>query len=155
MLIKELMELKEAVDYDKHSFIGKIRRGKEANEKGWKEFGKGLSIAFSSPSRRGGEPTEQEKAAVEKTVRNSNRYKNLVDGNLTPGGFPKVKAPHVEKFEKQRKDAEVAARVEALSDKDLFKYEDMFKHHLGFGDDRQARKTLNTIRAEIKKRKLK
>jgi hypothetical protein len=64
--------------YNKHSFIGKIRRGREADNKGWGELG--------NLFRAG----KDEKAA-EKALRKGNRYYNMVRGdNKTPGGFPKT-----------------------------------------------------------------
>lgn len=68
----------EAVDYDKHSFIGKIRRGREADNKGWGQLGQLFAAG------------KDEKAA-EKALRKGNRYYNMTRGdNKTPGGFPKT-----------------------------------------------------------------
>ena len=63
--------------YDKHSFIGKIRRGREADNKGWGQLGN----LFAA---------DNEKDA-EKALRKGNRYYNMTRGsNKTPGGFPKT-----------------------------------------------------------------
>lgn len=73
-------ELEEGI-FDKKGFIGKIKRGSEANKKGWQTFGQGLGAAL-----RGDEK------GTRKGVRNSNRYYNLThnsDTARTPGGFPK------------------------------------------------------------------
>jgi hypothetical protein len=64
--------------YNKHSFIGKIRRGREADNKGWGQLGQLFAAG------------KDEKAA-EKALRKGNRYYNMVRGNnKTPGGFPKT-----------------------------------------------------------------
>lgn len=63
--------------YNKHSFIGKIRRGREADDKGWEQLGK----LFRA---------DNEKDA-KKALRKGNRYYNMIRGdNKTPGGFPKT-----------------------------------------------------------------
>lgn len=63
--------------YNKHSFIGKIRRGREADNKGWGQLGK----LFQA---------DNEKDA-EKALRKGNRYYNMTRGsNKTAGGFPKT-----------------------------------------------------------------
>ena len=63
--------------YDKHSFVGKIRRGIEADNKGWGQLGN----LFAA---------DNEKDA-EKALRKGNRYYNMTRGsNKTPGGFPKT-----------------------------------------------------------------
>lgn len=63
--------------YDKHSFVGKIRRGREADNKGWGQLGQ----LFAA---------DNEKDA-EKALRKGNRYYNMTRGNnKTPGGFPKT-----------------------------------------------------------------
>ena len=64
--------------YNKHSFVGKIRRGHEADTKGWRELGNLFAAG------------DDEKAA-EKALRKGNRYYNMTRGsNKTPGGFPKT-----------------------------------------------------------------
>jgi hypothetical protein len=64
--------------YDKHSFIGKIRRGREADNKGWGQLGQLFAAG------------KDEKAA-EKALRKGNRYYNMTRGdNKTAGGFPKT-----------------------------------------------------------------
>ena len=63
--------------YDKHSFVGKIRRGREADNKGWGQLGK----LFAA---------DKEEDAM-KALRRGNRYYNMTRGsNRTPGGFPKT-----------------------------------------------------------------
>jgi hypothetical protein len=69
-------------ELDKKSLLGRIKRGDEANKKGWASFGKVITH-----SRAGGDQKEAQKA-----IRNSNRYYNLTRGGKkgkTAGGFPK------------------------------------------------------------------
>ena len=67
------------VGYNKHSFTGKIKRGIEADNKGW---------GTSSDVMRSANAGDEEGAR--KARRNSNRYYNLTRGdNKTPSGFPK------------------------------------------------------------------
>lgn len=80
---KEVDESVEQIDeLDKKSLLGRIKRGNEAEKKGWASFGKVIKH-----SQHGGDQKEAEKA-----IRNSNRYYNLTSGGKkgkTAGGFPK------------------------------------------------------------------
>lgn len=79
-----------AVDYDKHSFLGKMKRREEADNKGWGQAGKVTSSA-SDPE------------AAHKAMRKSNRYYNLVRGdNKTAAGFPKASTRHVDKVDAEK-----------------------------------------------------
>jgi hypothetical protein len=63
--------------YDKHSFIGKIRRSREADNKGWGQLGQQFAANSEEEYR--------------KALRKGNRYYNMTRGdNKTPGGFPKT-----------------------------------------------------------------
>lgn len=63
--------------YDKHSFVGKIRRGIEADDKGWEQTGKLIRADNEEDAK--------------KALRKSNRYYNMIRGsNRTPDGFPKT-----------------------------------------------------------------
>lgn len=64
--------------YNKHSFVGRIRRGREADNKGWEQLGNLFAAG-------------NDKKAAEKALRKGNRYYNMTRGsNRTPGGFPKT-----------------------------------------------------------------
>jgi hypothetical protein len=64
--------------YNKHSFVGRIRRGREADNRGWEQLGNLFAAG------------KDEKAA-EKALRKGNRYYNMTRGrNKTLGGFPKT-----------------------------------------------------------------
>jgi len=84
---EEVEQLEEGrPDYNKHSMVGKVRRGIEADNKGWEQLGNLI--------RANGD----EKAA-HKALRKGNRYYNMVRGNnKTAGGFPKttIKEEHLE-----------------------------------------------------------
>jgi hypothetical protein len=63
--------------YDKHSFIGKIRRSREADNKGWGQLGQQFAANSEEEYR--------------KALRKGNRYYNMTRGdNKTAGGFPKT-----------------------------------------------------------------
>ncbi len=63
--------------YNKHSFIGKIRRSREADNKGWGQLGQQFAANSEEEYR--------------KALRKGNRYYNMTRGdNKTPGGFPKT-----------------------------------------------------------------
>ena len=65
-------------DYNKHSMVGKVRRGIEADNKGWEQLGNLI--------RANGDEN-----AAHKALRKGNRYYNMVRGdNKTAGGFPKT-----------------------------------------------------------------
>lgn len=86
----------DPVDYDKHSMIGKLRRGHEANNKGWGQLG----ALFAAGN---------DEKASNKALRNGNRYYNMTHktkGSHTPGGFPSTTVPGLGKVaEMQPEDA--------------------------------------------------
>jgi hypothetical protein len=74
--------------YNKHSMIGRIRRGHEANNKGWGKLGDLLRSDNEADAR--------------KELRKGNRYYNMTNpkkGSHTPGGFPKTSVPGLEPVE--------------------------------------------------------
>lgn len=84
-------EVEQIDEMDKKSLFGKMKRWKEADNKGWGQAGAAL--------RNRDNPESSKKA-----VRNSNRYYNLTrGGNKTAGGFPKSTNEEVEQIDELSK----------------------------------------------------
>ena len=91
--------------YDKHSMIGKFRRGREANNKGWGQLGKLFQAG-------------KDEKASHKALRNGNRYYNMTHGGKgshTPGGFPSTTVPGLGKVKED-------GVAEGTDDKEPFDY---------------------------------
>ena len=132
--------------YDKHSFIGKIRRGREADNKGWGQLGQ----LFAADNEED----------AEKALRKGNRYYNMTRGNnKTPGGFPKTTVEEqgaaegdISQLEKDIADAPVKpiANMESATDSDGYSVDQEDAGEYDYEGD-QAKDQLRTIVAAARK----